>query len=231
MVFEPQNAQLLARVPLFAELSDRQVRYLADRAVLRRFKDGEEIFAEGMPCEGLYVILSGSARLFKTAASGREQVLTIEMAGSTLAELPVFDEGPYPASASAIGDSTLLFIARSDFRALCLEEPEVALAVLKAVGRRLRRLVGLVEQLSFTTVRHRLADLLLEKAREGETTGRGVEFTLVENNQELAARIGTVRELVSRNLSRLQLEGIIAMEGKGVIVRDLERLKSEVESD
>jgi CRP/FNR family transcriptional regulator, cyclic AMP receptor protein len=231
MVFEPQNAQLLARVPLFAELSDRQVRYLADRAVLRRFKDGEEIFAEGTPCEGLYVILSGSARLFKTAASGREQVLTIEMAGSTLAELPVFDEGPYPASASALGDSTLLFIARSDFRALCLEEPEVALAVLKAVGRRLRRLVGLVEQLSFTTVRHRLADLLLEKAREGETTGRGVEFTLVENNQELAARIGTVRELVSRNLSRLQLEGIIAMEGKGVIVRDLERLKSEVESD
>ena len=76
--------------------------------------------------------------------------------GSSIAELPVFDGGPYPASAVAVNDTGLLFLSKQDFRALCVTYPEVALKVLSVVGARLRRLVGIIEELSFTTVRHRL---------------------------------------------------------------------------
>ncbi|HET7101108.1 MAG TPA: helix-turn-helix domain-containing protein, partial [Terriglobia bacterium] len=111
-----------------------------------------------------------------------------------------------------------------------LEHPEVALKVLKVVGSRLRRMVTLINELSFSSVRHRLAALLLRLAQnEGSETAQGVEFNLPSTNQEIAAQIGTVRELVSRNLGRLQGMGVIQVEGKKVMVPDLEALAAEVE--
>ena len=222
------RAAVLARVPIFSDLSDAELKFLSDRAVTRRYASGDLIFSEGDPCAGLYIVETGDVRIFKTSAGGREQVLTIEHAGNSVAELPIFDGGNYPASASAATDSVLLFISRNDFRALCLEHPEVALKVLRMVGLRLRRLVGIIEELSFTTVRHRLAALLLRLAREaGKGSGRA-EFKVAASNQELASQIGTVRELVSRNLSRFQAEGLIAMDGKNITIPDLARLEAEV---
>jgi len=221
---------VLARVPIFSDLSDTELKFLSDRAVTRRYTSGELIFSEGDPCAGLYIVESGDVRIFKTSAGGREHVLTIEHAGSSVAELPVFDGGNYPASASAATDCVLLFISRTDFRALCLEHPEVALKVLRMVGLRLRRLVGIIEELSFTTVRHRLAALLLRLARDaGKASGRA-EFRIDASNQELASQIGTVRELVSRNLSRFQAEGLIAMDGKNITIPNLARLEAEIQT-
>ncbi len=225
------RAAALKKVAMFADLSDQELAFLAERAVPYRFQPGQAVFSEGEPCQGLYVVESGAIKVFKTSPGGREQVLTIEGAGASIAELPVFDGGEYPASAAALNAATLLFVSKRDFQSLCLEHPQVALKVLKVVGARLRRLVGIIEELSFTTVRHRLAALLLRAAeRRGQRTARGVEFTLLGSNQELAAHIGTVRELVSRNLSRLQAEGIIKMEGKTILIPDLEALRAEVES-
>ena len=124
-------------------------------------------------------------------------------------------------------DSTRLFVSKEDFRSLCLNSPEVALKVLRVVGRRLRGLVATIEELSFSTVRHRLASLLLRLAREGERTSRGVEVVLPASQQELAAQIGTVRELVSRGLSRLQAEGTIEIEGRKIMIRDFKALETE----
>lgn len=225
------RAAVLGRVPIFSDLSDAELKFLSDRAVTRRHASGELIFSEGDPCTGLYIVESGDVRIFKTSAGGREQVLTIEHAGGSVAELPIFDGGNYPASASAATECVLLFISRSDFRALCLEHPEVALKVLRMVGLRLRRLVGIIEELSFTTVRHRLAALLLRLAREaGHRSGRA-RFELTVSNQELASQIGTVRELVSRNLSRFQAEGLIAMDGKSITIPNLARLEAEVHTE
>jgi len=222
----------LAQVPLFGDLSEKQIRYLAERASARDYEPKELIFSEGDPCQGLFIIAAGRVRIFKSSASGREQVLGFETAGHSLAELPVFDGGPYPASAEAVTASRLLFIRKQDFHALCQEEPEVALKVLRVVGRRLRHLVGIVEELSFTTVRQRLAGLLLRFAEQyGKATPRGVEFTIEMSNQELAAYLGTVRELVSRNLSRLQAGGIIQLEGKKVLVPDVKALEAEAQSE
>jgi len=225
------RVEVLKKVPLFADLSERELGFLTERAAPHRLKKGEWIFSEGEPCEGLYVVETGAVKIFKTSVGGREQVLTIEGPGQSIAELPVFDGGNFPASAMAVDDTDLLFVGKKDFQALCLQHPEVALKVLKVVGARLRRLVGIIEELSFTTVRHRLAALLLRLAkRKGVRTPRGLEVTITASNQELASHIGTVRELVSRNLSRLQAEGIIKVDGKTVILLNLPALEAEVES-
>ncbi len=131
----------------------------------------------------------------------------------------------------AIDDAEIVFISRRDFQSYCMEHPEVALKVLQVVGARLRRLVGIIEELSFTTIRQRLISVLLKLAEnEGKKTVRGIEFQLPATHQELANQLGTVRELVSRNLMRLQAEGLIDVDARQIVVKDLIGLKALLET-
>ncbi|MBI2815594.1 MAG: Crp/Fnr family transcriptional regulator [Acidobacteria bacterium] len=224
-----QISAALRSAQLFAGLDERQIAKLAQHAVARRAETDELIFFEGDDCQGLYVIYSGAVKIFKQSAQGREQVLTIEPVGSVVAELPVFDGGPYPASCKSIESSVLLFISKDNFRRSCREDPELALKVLASVGARLRRLVTIIEELSFLTVRSRLAAMLLEVARAEKAArpAAPLRVTLKLTQQEIANRIGTVRELVSRNLGRLQAEGIVRLDGHDLIIQDFERLEQE----
>ena len=139
--------------------------------------------------------------------------------------------GNYPVSATASTDTDLLFIRREELQALCLQHPKVAIKLLEVVASRVRPMIGLLEQISFSTVRQRLAALLLElAAQDGKLTTRGVEFKLTATNRDLAAQIGTVPELISRNLGSLQASGRIKIRGKTVIISDPIALRSEAES-
>jgi CRP-like cAMP-binding protein len=223
-------ASILSKVQIFSGLNESELGFLAQHAVSRNYSPGEIVFSEGQSCTGMYVVESGHVRIFKSSINGREQVLSIDGPGSSVAELPVFDGGNYPASVASVDDATLLFVSKQDFQSLCLAHPQVALKVLRVVGARLRRLVGIIEELSFTTVRHRLASLLVRLAqREGKQVGTRIEVTLPASNQELAAQIGTVRELVSRNLSRLQSRGLIQIEGRTVTIPSLKSLEAELD--
>ena len=118
--------------------------------------------------------------------------------------------------------------SKQDFQELCLTHPQVALKVLRVIGARLRRLVGIIEELSFTTVRYRLGSFLIRLAnQQGVKINDGIEINLPANNQEIASQIGTVRELVSRNLSRLQSEQLIEIQGRRILIRDLKALEKE----
>lgn len=204
---------------------------LAARTVRKLFSSGELLFSEGEPCSGLHIIARGKVRIFKTSVNGREQVLAVNAPGESVAELPVFDGGPFPASAMAAEDAEIAFISRRDFHGFCLEHPAVALKVLSVVGARLRRLVGIIEELSFTTIRERLIATLVKLAQsEGKKTERGIEFLLPATHQELANQLGTVRELISRNLMRLQAEGLIEVDARQIVVRDLKGLSALLES-
>lgn len=210
-----------------SSLSPSELQTLAARTVRKLFSAGELLFSEGEPCNGLHIIVRGKVRIFKTSVNGREQVLAVNVPGESIAELPVFDGGPFPASASAVEDTEIAFVSRRDFHAYCLEHPEVPLKVLTVVGARLRRLVGIIEELSFTTIRQRLISALLKLAQsEGKKTARGVEFQLPSTHQELASQLGTVRELVSRNLMRLQAEGLLDVDAREIVVKDLDGLKA-----
>jgi len=220
------QGQILAKVPIFSGLSEEELGLLSQRIVPRRFSPAEIVFSEGEGCSGLYVVASGHVRIYKSSAAGREQVLTIDGPGSSIAEVPVFDGGNYPASCAAIGEATLLFISKQDFQTLCLAHPQISLKVLRVVGARLRRLVGVIEELSFTTVRQRLIALIVRLAEKTGTPSKdGLRIELTKSHQDLAAELGTVRELVSRNLSRLQAEGFLEVEGRKIVVKDLAGLK------
>lgn len=225
------SATLLS-TPLFAPLSDAELKAIAGRAVLKKFETGELLFSEGESCSGLHVVVSGKVRIFKSSRTGREQVLAIEGPGSTVAELPVFDGGDFPASASAVEASEVVFLSRNDFRAACLENPELALKVLQVVGGRLRRLVGIIEELSFTTLRQRLISWILREAKtRGRATENGTLLELGATHQEIAFRIGTVRELVSRNIARLQAQGFIESNGPEIKILDAAGLEAELASE
>ena len=220
-------AGALEKTGLFSNLSKAELQMLTGRSVLKPFSAGELLFSEGEPCKGLHVVARGNVRIFKTSINGREQVLAVNGPGESVAELPVFDGGPYPASAMAVSDVEIAFISRKDFQAYCLEHPEVALKVLSVVGARLRRLVGIIEELSFTTIRQRLISMLVRLAQtEGKKTERGVELQLPASHQELAHQLGTVRELISRNLMRLQAEGLLEVDARQIVVKDLKGLSA-----
>src|SRR5262249_13966291 len=125
------------------------------------YASGEMIFGEGDPCAGLFVVHAGNVRIFKSSANGREQVLSIDGPGSSIAELPVFDGGNYPASAQAVSDSTLPFFSRQDFQTLCLKLRQVALKGRAVTGGGLGGRFVITEELSFPTARHRLMRLLV----------------------------------------------------------------------
>lgn len=223
-------AVVLKTTALFGALAELELAVLAARMSRKRFAAGELLFSEGEPCNGLYIVLSGRVRIFKTSVSGREQVLSIEGAGGTVAELPVFDGGPYPASVIALDETEIAFLSRRDFQGFCMEHPEVALKVLAVVGARLRQLVAIIEELSFTTIRQRLASTLVKLAQnEGKKTARGIEFRLPASHQEMASQLGTVRELISRNLTRLQAEGLLEVNARDVVVKDMKGLVALLE--
>src|SRR5208283_1048393 len=124
--------------PDFFRVDGERVEFSGATCGAAQLFSGQSVFGEGEPCSGLYVVESGHVRIFKSSANGREQVLSIDGAGSSIAELPVFDGGNYPASVTAIDEAKLLFVSKQDFQALCLAHPQVALKVLRVVGARLR---------------------------------------------------------------------------------------------
>jgi CRP/FNR family transcriptional regulator len=220
----PKTA-VLSQITLFAALTDSEVQALAQRAVERRFAADEMLFWEGEPCTGVFLIVEGSVKIFRTSTGGREVMLAIETAPSSVAELPLFDGGSYPASVRAVEPVVALFLNKHDFQQICRQYPDVALKVLAVVGRRLRHLVGLVESMTFGSVTQRLARLLLETAHAaGSET-----FDLPMTQQELASRLGTVREVVSRNLARFRSAGLIRLHDRQLEIVNRAGLEQEAE--
>jgi CRP-like cAMP-binding protein len=215
----------LRRTALFGSLGDEELRALAARSIERKLAREETLFVAGEEARGLYVIVTGSVHASRSGAEGREQVIHTERAGATLAEVPVFDDGTYPATAVADEDSVVLFIARGDVRIVCREQPNVALAALELLAGRLRRHAELVEVLSLRAVGQRLARLLLREAKaRGERSDAGISFDIAATNGQIAARVGTVTEVVSRALSRLHQDGLILIDNRRVTIPDEELL-------
>jgi len=219
---------LLRGVPLFAQLSGDALSEIARRCVTRTAPAGTVLFTTGDECRGLYVIDAGRVRIYRTDPAGREQVLHVEGPGRTVAELPLFDGGTYPASAITIEDSTLVFLPRPAFEYLYRSHPDIAEGVIRALGRRLRHLVHLTETLAFRDVAARLAMLLVGYAeRAGTPTASGVEIELDRTQEELAHEIGTARESVSRAMKQLRRNNLVEPLGRNrLLIPDVERLRA-----
>lgn len=223
--------KVLKDTQLFKELDATVLNVLAERSIVKRLKRNEILFVEGEPAKGLFVVASGAIRAFRTAADGREQVIHVERAITTIAEVPVFDEGNYPSTTAADEPSTVYFLDKKLILNTALRHPDLALAAVRLLASRLRRCAELVETLSLHEVGQRLARFLLqEAARSGIKTSNGTRVTLGLTHNQLAARIGTVREVVTRSLQRLQNQRLIIHEDKNFMIPDTAALAIYSES-
>jgi CRP/FNR family transcriptional regulator len=202
---------------------------LASHAVERRLSRGDVLFTAGEPARGMYVVVEGSVRATRESSEGREQVIHVERAGATFAEVPMFDDGNYPSTVIADEDCVLLFLAKQDIRTLCLQQPAIPLAAARLLASRLRQAAALIETLSLRDVDRRLARFLLSEVDlSGTRSGSAVSLDLALTHQQIAARIGTVREVVSRALTRLEKNGLIQSEGKVIMIPDERMLRAYV---
>lgn len=219
-------AKELKQVPFFSNLDEAPLKELARAARKKTYDRGQMVFFENDPCEGFYFIRTGSVKIYKMSPEGREQILHTLKAGETFAEVPTFDNGLCPANVQAVEDSILLLIRRSDFERVVHEYPEVAIGLLQHFARWLRRFTIQLEELALKDVSSRLAGYLLRLADEtGSPTPEGIEVKLKESQHEIASRIGTVREIVSRNLKKFQEMDLIGLHGRRLVILDRQGLE------
>jgi CRP-like cAMP-binding protein len=222
-----QIVAALAGSHLFTGSPPEALESLARLAEFRVLGKGEMLFLAGEPARGLFIIVSGSIRAFRVNAGGREQTIHVERAGATLAEVPVFDDGNYPATAVAEEPTAILFLSKADVQRFLMVNPTVALNALRLMARRLRRHAELADSLALKDVGQRLARLLLTEAHTQATCD--LDFS----NQQLAARVGSVREVVSRTLARLAQSGLIDLHerGRGITILDAQALERFAEGE
>lgn len=218
---EPNSASLALwrRVPYFAGLPAEALTVLARAARLQRYARGQVIFIEGEPCAGLYLVATGDVKIFKVSGQGREQILQQLGPGDTFNEVAVLDGGPNPASAAAITDATLYCVPRDEVRCLAQRYPTLAWALIESLARRTRHLVNMIEDLALRSVKARLARLLLaeaERTRGADTLDR----SRMVSQADMAARLGTVREMVGRALRDLADEGLIRFDRHRIVIVD-----------
>lgn len=219
------SAAEIGRLEPFAGLGAMALDELAAAIVRLTRAQGELIFQAGEPSPGLFIVREGRVKIMREAASGREQVLHVVEAGQHFNLVPAFDGGPCPASAVAMSDIELLLLPTERLRAATMRHPDLAMALLAESGARLRHLVGLVDDLALHTVQGRLARLLLEQAAAAERGAMPAPLT----QAEMAARLGTVREMVGRTLKTFEQLGLIGLSRGAISITDRAGLEQQAE--
>jgi len=219
-------AQVLSALPYFAELDPATLKTIAQAATRREYETGQVVFLEGEPCAGLYVVQDGWLKVVKLSPDGREQVLRIVSAGEAFNEVSVFAVAPNPATVVALEPSTVWIIQRKVMLRLLDQHPGMVRRILQNLAEHVLHLVAMIEDLSLRTVEARLARHLLEQASAGK-----LRRHRWATQAEMAARLGTVLEVLNRALQRLVAEGLIEVERHQIRIVDREGLKARAMLD
>jgi CRP/FNR family cyclic AMP-dependent transcriptional regulator len=223
--------ELLRQVPYLRSVPAADLQTLATSLRERRYQSGDVIFRKGDTSEGLGVVLRGRVRTVTTSPEGREQVLKVFGPGRTFADIAVFDDEPQPAEANAVSDTTVTFIPQADLLGLFKRYPDAAIDAIRLFASRLRAYKQMVEDLSLRTVVARVARLLVDRARGAQTLIEDSATSSPEYTQdEIAAMVGSVREVVQRALKTLEHVGLIQMARGRIQIVDVEALDSWDES-
>ncbi|SRR5579884_191720 len=214
----PIAIEELRAIPYLAPLAPAVLARLVDVIREQHCGRGEVLFFEGDPCPGAYYVRAGRVKIYKASPEGREQVLHVLGPGQTFNDVPVFDEGPNPATAQTLEPSHVFLLPRDALLALVRSEPDVAMAVIRVFAARLRHLTTLVEDLSLRHVTGRVARLLLRSLDPGAAPEQLTQ-------QEMAARVGTAREVVGRALHTLVAAGAIDLDRGRITIRDRDALE------
>jgi CRP/FNR family transcriptional regulator len=226
------DVELLRQIPYLRSVPVADVQALATRLRERRYRPGDVIFQKGDSSEGLGVVLRGRVQTVTTSPDGREQVLKVFGPGRTFADIAVFDDEPQPADAIAVAETTVVFLQSDELIDLLKRYPEVAIEVIRLFALRLRAYKQMVEDLSLRSVVARIARLLVDRARGAQTLVEESASSSPEYTQEeTAALVGSVREVVQRALKTLEHAGFIQMARGRIQVIDVEALDGWSDSE
>ena len=223
-------ADLLQNVPFLGPLASEDREALAASVTHRRYRKGDIIFQREDDGQALFIVESGSVRVYFPGAQGSDLTLAVFGPGEFFGEMSLLDGGPRSASAAATVDTVLLALERSDFIAVLTSRPAAALSVLEVVSWRLRGASEMASDLAFLDVGGRLAKKLLDLAgAHGKQVANGTLLDLPLTQEELANMIGVTRESVNRNLGEFRRLGLIGNQGRKFVVLDPKglRLRSE----
>jgi len=210
----------LKKTNLFGCLDGYQITRLAGAIIVKRYRKDELIFSEGDPALGFYIIAEGKVKIYKLSTQGKEYIMHIASSGQAIAEVTVFSGKDYPASAQALTNSLLLFLPKSAFLDIVRQYPEIALRMLGALSERQRRFADMIEDLSLRDVSSRLSKYLLRLAEE---KGTGSFFLDIQKS-DLAMKLATIPETLSRNLRKLRTRKIISLKDNKVTILNKEVL-------
>jgi CRP/FNR family transcriptional regulator len=202
----------LRRNPYFDDLPEDMLKEIAGHMQLRGFERGEILFWEGDPCAGLHIIEEGSVKLYRISPQGRQYIIRVLQEGDTCNEVPAFDGGTNPVNVETLEKSKVWMIHDEMLRTLVKAHPDFALKVLSNFGKNLRGLVRMVSEMAFYQVTNRLARLIIELPAD--------EARPHWTQEQLAAQLGTVREVVARSLKELERSGAIRLEERRIHVAD-----------
>lgn len=198
----------------FDDLVEPMLKDIAQHTRLGEFERGDVLFWEGDPCEGLFILQQGSAKIFRISPQGRQYIVRILQEGDTFAEVPAFDEGTSPVNVEALENCRVWIVDKNKLHKLVMEHPMFAQKVLVNFGRMLRGMVRMVSEMAFYQVTHRLARLIDAELPQD----RAAHWT----QEQLAARLGTVREVVARSLKEMERSGAIKLEDRRIHIVDRE---------
>jgi len=209
-----QRIKVLKGNEYFDELSDSILKDVAEHMHLREYQRGDALFWEGDPCDGLHIVEQGSAKIFKLSPQGRQYIVRILQEGDTFSEVPAFDEGTNPVNVEALETCRVWIIEIQKLRELIMTNPVFTQKVLVNYSKMLRGMVRMVSEMAFYQVTHRLARLIAELPQDKSAP----HWT----QEQLAARLGTVREVVARSMKELERSGAIKVEDRRIQIVDQE---------
>jgi CRP-like cAMP-binding protein len=214
----------LRNVPLFRQVADADLRALAQLARERQYPKGSLILSQGDAGEALFLISNGQVKVGVVAEDGREVILSVLGPGSFFGEMALLDDEPRSAHVTAMDDTTLLQLRRDDFRSRLSSAPELAVALLRELTRRLRRADDTIASLMLLDVNGRIAHLLLELARE-EGGESGTRITRRLTHASIGQMVGASRETVSRTMRNLVLRNVVSVTRKEILLLDPSALR------
>jgi len=216
----------LRTVPIFSELSDEDISSLAHLALRKRYPKDTVVFFENEEGDFFFTILEGRIKVTILGDDGREVILSVLGPGDFFGEMALLDNEPRSATAIAVEESELLSLHRNDFQSVLNDNRSITSALIRVLSARLRRANHQISTLALLDVYGRVARVIVDMAREeGKRLRDGRIAFRRATHQEIANRIGTTRETVTRMLKDLERQGLIHVEGKEIVVQpDFEKV-------
>lgn len=221
-----ESIELLKKIPIFSKLSEDVLLNILKLQVVKIYKKGSVIFHEYDKGDAFFFVKSGKVKIFKTSFDGRDITLNILEEGSIFAEVTLFNDINYPATAMVLEESEIGMILNKDIEKLILKNTSLALQIIKLLNKRLYKSQSTIKDMAFSDTFVRVTNVLIDlSSSHGIVTNNGIEINMNITRQDIADMVGTTRETVSRIIADLKRDGFIETNSKKIVIIDAENFK------